>query len=683
MRVFKRGLNRLKKPEVFGGTQRPIASHYETPANRTILYRSNVFNEVEIGGISSRMLRVVLPLYLLMAASYIVWRFMTASEWHVWYSYVLLSAELYSIAFTISFIFTTRRILEPVWQPPIKGATVDIFITTYNEPEEIVKMTLLGALKVHGVRNVFVLNDGNRENIRKLTLKAGGKHVGRYENTHAKAGNMNNGIKHSDAEFMVFLDCDHVPQANFIERTLGYFRDENLAFIQTPQTFYNRDSIQFRRTRRRNYWNEQSMFYESIQPAKNGYNAAFFCGSGSMLRRRAIDEIDGFATGTATEDIHTSLKLHARGWNSLFVSEILAHGIAAEDLNEYHKQRVRWGAGSLGLLFRSVDSPLRARGLSIMQRICYINSTVAFLNGIQRLFYILLPALLLALLPLQHNLAQVPVIQYTAVALPFVIISYMVTYLFSRRTFHPLYTEQFNIANIYSNIMATKGIVNVQKKFKVSLKVRGLKKESSSYRVLLFMFAFTVFGALASPLYWFVRDGKSLQELLHSTVGISMLWNLINMFFVGSVLFFVNFHDEKTRSSHQFRTDLPILLIDNKRRAVQLKRISMRGAEITNEQYTRQKNVEVSIGPDVKQRLTLKAKVVSIEKMKKGQYKTEIIFKKLTFKQEVALTTMMFRHIAPQAFKDEFKGFKILRQVTLRPRTQRMPRRLYAEQDAA
>ncbi|MDB5182602.1 MAG: hypothetical protein JWO47_386 [Candidatus Saccharibacteria bacterium] len=682
MRGFKRWSKGVNSADVFDIAQKMTVSHYETPSNRTLIYRSNVFNEVETGGISSRVLKAVLPLYLLMATSYLVWRFTTVSSWHVWYSYVLLSAELYSIAFTISFIFTTRRILDPVWQPPIKGATVDIFITTYNEPEEIVKMTLLGALNVYGVRNVYVLNDGNRENIRKLTLKAGGKHVGRTENTHAKAGNMNNGIKHSDADFMVFLDCDHVPQANFIERTLGYFRDENLAFVQTPQTFYNRDSIQFRRTRQRNYWNEQSMFYESIQPAKNAFNAAFFCGSGSMLRRSAIDQIGGFATGTATEDIHTSLRLHAKGWNSLFVSEILAHGIAAEDLNEYHKQRVRWGAGSLGLLFRSADSPLRARGLSIMQRICYINSTAAFLNGLQRLFYILLPALLLALLPLQHNLATIPVLQYTAVALPFVIISYAVTYLFSRRTFHPLYTEQFNIANIYANIMATKGIINVQKKFKVSLKIRGLKKESSAYRFLLFLFAFTLFGALASPLYWFMREGKSLQQLLHSTAGVSMLWNLINLFFVGSVLFFVNFHDEKSRSSHQLRTELPILLIDNKRRAVQLKSISMRGAEITSKQNIRQKNVEVSIGPDVKRRLTLKAKVVTMTKIKKGHYQAELSFKPMTFKQEKALTTMMFRYITPQAFKNEFKDIKVLRQVTLRPKIQRVSQSLYAEQDA-
>ena len=86
------------------------------------------------------------------------------------------------------------------------------------------------------------------------------------------------------------------------------------------------------------------MFYDVIQPAKNRWNSAFFVGTSAVLRRSALDEIGGFATGTATEDIHTSLRLHARGWRSLYVPEPLAFGLEAESLREFHKQRVRWAA---------------------------------------------------------------------------------------------------------------------------------------------------------------------------------------------------------------------------------------------------------------------------------------------------------------------------------------------------
>src|SRR5205823_5869328 len=103
----------------------------------------------------------------------------------------------------------------------------------------------------------------------------------------------------------------------------------------------------------------------------------------------------GFATGTATEDIHTSLRLHAAGWHSIFLPRPLAFGLEVDNLREYYRTRRRWAAGSLGLLFRSPDSPLRIRGLTATQRLSYLSSTLAHLQGIQRLCFFLVPVLAL------------------------------------------------------------------------------------------------------------------------------------------------------------------------------------------------------------------------------------------------------------------------------------------------
>ena len=623
------------------------------------------FEEFDIGGISSRITRLLLPAYIVLAVGYIAWRFSTVPTWNVWYAYLLLFAETYSIVFTILYLITSRKMLQPVKQPPLEGAVVDIFITTYNEPEEIIKMTALGALNVRGRRDVYILDDGNRPEVRKLALKLGAKYVSRETNVHAKAGNMNNGIRKSDAEFIVFLDCDHVPQPNFIERTSGYFRDENLAFVQTPQLFYNGDSIQFRKTRRRDFWNEQSMFYESIQPAKNAFNAAFFCGSGSMLRRAAVDSIDGFATGTATEDIHTSLRMHARGWSSIFLNEQLAHGIAAEDLGEFSKQRARWGAGSLGLLFRSPDSPFRAKGLTPMQRICYINSTITFLNGGLRLFYIALPAWILIFLPMQQNLPNLPAVTYTSVALPFIAISFIVTYIFSRRTYHPLYTEQFNIASIFPSILAAKGIINVQKKFKVSIKSKQFKKESNAYRALFGIFAVTFVAAVAGPLYWFMYYERSMTELLGSIVGVSMLWNIINMLFIGSVLWYVNFHSEKLKSEHHLVANMPLQLPEGD---LKLVRISLRGAEIARKEPFEAETVRLALNPSEGKPVKLVAKVLTSRREKDGLYHANVAFEDLKLAQSKSLTNLMFRDIVPNVFSQEFDKRRTLPPGMLRGR---------------
>src|SRR5205085_10152554 len=106
-----------------------------------------------------------------------------------------------------------------------------------------------------------------------------------------------------------------------------YFEDPALAFVQSPQSFYNRDSFVFRTRRNSRRWSEQGIFYDVIQPGKNRYNAAFFVGTSAVIRRQALDSIGGFATETATEHVHTSVRMHARGWKSLLVSEPLAFGL--------------------------------------------------------------------------------------------------------------------------------------------------------------------------------------------------------------------------------------------------------------------------------------------------------------------------------------------------------------------
>ncbi|MDB5690293.1 MAG: hypothetical protein JWL91_2169, partial [Sphingomonas bacterium] len=472
--------------------------------------------------------RSIFPLYMLVALPYITWRAVTTIEWGNGFFLVLVLSEAFSVVFNLLYFGTAWRIAVPIFRQAAPGQTVDIFIPTYNEPEDVVKMTVIAALHVRGARKVFVLDDGSRLNIRAMAQSLGAEYVTRHDNMHAKAGNMNNGIKSSDAEFMLFLDCDHVPQPQIVERLLGYFADPELAFVQTPQLFYNVDSIQFRRTAKRPLWNEQSMFYEAIQPSKNSSNAAFFCGSGALVRRAAIDSIGGFATGTATEDIHTSLRLHAQGWRSLFVSEQLAHGIAPVDLTEYHKQRTRWGAGSLGLLFRSPDSPLCARGLTMAQRVHYFNSTFSFTYGLQRIFYIAFPVGLVLLSPFTTPVPAFPAPYYMLIMLAFVSGSYLCTWIVSDGSYHPIYTEQYNIANMFSHTMALRGIIHVQRKFSVSIKSNGMRKRSwvefGIVALCVGLAAVDLFGLA----FWYLSD-RPFGALLYSMLGMALFWNTLNL----------------------------------------------------------------------------------------------------------------------------------------------------------
>jgi cellulose synthase (UDP-forming) len=159
----------------------------------------------------------------------------------------------------------------------------------------------------------FVLDDGRRTEVKALCDELGCEYVTRDTNEHAKAGNWNHAFARTSGAFIATFDADHVPRADFLERTLGFFADPKVAFVQVPQRYHNLDSLQHRVDwRNRRLYGEQDVFFNLVMPGKDHWNASFFCGTGAVLRRAAPH--GGLVTGTITEDGYGS-RCSRRGGN--------------------------------------------------------------------------------------------------------------------------------------------------------------------------------------------------------------------------------------------------------------------------------------------------------------------------------------------------------------------------------
>ena len=116
--------------------------------------------------------------------------------------------------------------------------------------------------------------------------------------------------KQLNGEFVAIFDSDHVPMRSFLRMTLGWFlRDPNLGLVQTPHQFYSPDPFERNLGQFRRVPNEGELFHRLVQDGNDLWNASFFCGSCAVLRRSALDEIDGIAVETVTEDAHTALRM--------------------------------------------------------------------------------------------------------------------------------------------------------------------------------------------------------------------------------------------------------------------------------------------------------------------------------------------------------------------------------------
>lgn len=291
---------------------------------------------------------------------------------------------------------------------------VDIYITTYNEGTDILYRSIVGALNIeYPNKTVYILDDGNRPEVNELCKHLGCKYITRPSNEHAKAGNMNNALQYTNGEFIVIFDADHVSTTGFIQETIGFFiKDSKVAYVQTPQHFFTPDPFQRNLLIEKSVTNEQDLFYHVIQPGNNYWGSAFFAGSGAIFRRSHLLEIGGFAVETITEDTHTGIRLHAKGYKSYYVNKNLAAGMAQDNFLIYLNQRLRWGRGMFQIL--RFDNPLFVPGLKLPQRLCYFSGIYYFFHGLPRIIFLAAPLCFLAggLKPIDAGIIEM-VIYYT------------------------------------------------------------------------------------------------------------------------------------------------------------------------------------------------------------------------------------------------------------------------------
>jgi cellulose synthase (UDP-forming) len=327
---------------------------------------------------------------------------------------MLLVTELYGLwALGTLTWFSWRR--RPVTRPPISShPTVDVYVCTYDEPEEVVLATLAGCRALRYPHTTYLLDDGRRENMRTLAELTGAVYLTRPDNAHAKAGNINAALPRTDGELVFMLDADHVPMPDALDAMVGYFEDPQVALVQSPHDFSNQDSVQHYAVGR----HEQSLFYHVICPGKDHHGAAFWCGSAAVIRREALLQIGGVATETIAEDFHTTIRMQRHGWTSRYHDEVLVQGLAPHDLDGYLLQRDRWSRGNLAV-FTLPESPLRAKELKPLQRLSYFVSLAAYLAPPMRLLLLVTLALVLwaGWLPMQVDWVSLAILWLPAVAL--------------------------------------------------------------------------------------------------------------------------------------------------------------------------------------------------------------------------------------------------------------------------
>ena len=268
--------------------------------------------------------------------------------------------------------------------------TVDVFTTACpGEPHDMIERTLRAMVRMRLPHRSFLCDEGDNPQLRALCQRLGVTHVTRSNRKDAKAGNINNALRRSDGEICVVLDPDHEPCPSMLENVLGYFEDEGVGFVQTVQGYRNQGaSLVARGAAEQTY-----QFYGPMMMGMQGYGVVQAIGANCVFRRTALESIGGHAPGLA-EDMHTAMRLYAKGWRSVYVPEMLTRGLVPSSLSAYYKQQLKWACGCFDLLLYVY--PRLFRSFTLQQKVHYFCKPLYYTRGLFGLIDIAVPILCLA-----------------------------------------------------------------------------------------------------------------------------------------------------------------------------------------------------------------------------------------------------------------------------------------------
>lgn len=585
--------------------------------------------------------KILVAICILLSSRYMLWRALYTLNfddgWGMGVSLTLFLAEIYGFVQLLLFSYQAWSPTDRESPPITAYPTVDIMVTVVDEPLYVLKRTLIGCLALRYPSDrlaIYVLDDGHRPEVNSLANELGVSYLSREGRAHAKAGNLNAGIQRSSGELIAIFDVDHVPSPDFLEKTVGFFDDENVAIVQTAQGFYNQDIFQQSIATGRHLRNEQELFFRTLQSGRDRHNSAFFAGSSGLLRRTSLESIGGFQTATITEDLHTSLFLHAKGYKSCYLNETLAFGLMPESFEGHTKQRTRWATGTSQVLVR--DNPLFMRGLTLPQRLDYFGSIHYFYFGLPRIIFLIAP--------ISWILFSTPALKAdTGPLLNFFFSAYFASLvairLISRNTRNPFWSDVHEVVMCFAATRATiVGLFSANKAQEFEVTPKGSRFETSGFAGAssigghLCLFGLLVFGVATGVL-------QLLEPNPTPGLPVSIGWASFNAILLSAAV--MSAHKQRQLRNFIRRVHrLPCSILDeSKQTDAEILDLSESGVavRVSAPWYALQRQISIQFRTKANELLTLKGEIVRQELDSSGGATIGIQFKDLDERAAQAL----------------------------------------------
>lgn len=393
------------------------------------------------------MTRQVALVVLVATGLYLSWRGLATLNLGVWWvSVPLLLLELLAgVRLLLAYIELWEvDAVTPAVPAQFSQLRLAVLVAAHDQPAENLLSTLAAALAVELPHQTFVLDDRSRPQVERLCGELGATYLSCPVGAIAESAGLNSALARIDADLVAILASDQVASRGLLRNTVAYFDDPGVALVQTPIEAGDPAGS-------RGAWHLEHLgsHGRSRRAGRNRWNTAHFEGSGAVFRTSALRAAGGFSPQSGCADIHTSLRLHRRGWRSVFHDEVLVHCLATTSLAE-HLHRAELEASGAAQLLRH-DNPALLGGLSPMQRVGYLAVLLGRMAAWRWLLALLIPA---AVVLFAADPVSIPAAVFIPLCLGMVLVQQYARTRLERDRPHPLSASVLSVARMCHSLQA-------------------------------------------------------------------------------------------------------------------------------------------------------------------------------------------------------------------------------------
>ncbi|HEX3808700.1 MAG TPA: glycosyltransferase family 2 protein [Rhizomicrobium sp.] len=245
---------------------------------------------------------------------------------------------------------------------PTGSPRVSVHVPCYNEPPEMVIETLDALTRLDYENFEVLLIDNNTKDpavwqpvqAHCATLGSRFRFFHFDEIKGYKAGALNKALELTDpaAEYIAVIDSDYQVTPSWLRRALPYFAAPKVVLVQGPQDYRDAHESFFKSM----CYEEYRGFFHIGMVERNEHDAIIQHGTMTIVRKDALQEVDGWSEWCITEDTELGLKLFEAGYSAAYIPQSMGQGLIPDTLAAFMTQRYRWVYGAMQIMKHHMGS---------------------------------------------------------------------------------------------------------------------------------------------------------------------------------------------------------------------------------------------------------------------------------------------------------------------------------------